>query len=149
RDHLVEGDVASTRILDVYAHRELLVGRTDASGDESGLARIAPSEFVSCPAGKLGGCLVDCKDLILKSELRQPNSRPVERVGLNDIRPGFQIGAVNAVDQVGLSEDQHLGAILEIARMRGKWLTPKLFLIQLMRINQRTHRSVQKHDSSG
>ena len=39
-DHLVEGHVAAAGVLDVNAHRELLLGRPDAAGDEPRLVGI-------------------------------------------------------------------------------------------------------------
>ena len=56
---------------------------------------------------------------------------------------------MDAVDQFGLSRDQHLGAVLEVARVRGERLAPKLLFIELMGIDKRAHRAVQQHDPPG
>ena len=115
RDHLVEGDVAAAGVFDVDAHRELLVGRPDAAGDESGLIGISPCEVVSRPARQLGRGLVQREDVVLEAELSERDRRPIERVGLDDVGACFEIGAMDAVDQLGLSRDQHLGAVFQVA----------------------------------
>ena len=70
-DHLVEGHVAAAGIVDVDAHRELLLGRPDAAGDEPGLAGVLAGELVGGAAGELGGGPVQLDDVVLEAELLQ------------------------------------------------------------------------------
>ena len=68
-DHLVEGHVAPAGVLDVDAHRELLLGRPDAAGDEPGLVGVLAGELVGRAAGQLGRGLVQLEDVLLEAEL--------------------------------------------------------------------------------
>ena len=53
---------------------------------------------------------------------------------------------MDAVDQLRLRDDQNLGAVLQVVRMPRERLASELLLIKLVRIDERTHRSVKEHD---
>ncbi len=56
---------------------------------------------------------------------------------------------MDAVDQLGLGDHQHLGAVLEVVRVVRERLTPELFFIEVVGIDQGSHRPVEQHDPRG
>ena len=104
RHHLVESHIAPAGIFDVNPHRELLLGRADAAGDEPGLVRILAGELVSDVPGQLGGCSVQLVNVVLKTELLERQRRAVERVGLDDVGTRLEVSAVNLLDQPWLRQ---------------------------------------------
>ena len=52
RKQAVQRNLDDLLIVDVDAHRELFLGRSDAAGDESGLIRVFSGEFVGHPPGQ-------------------------------------------------------------------------------------------------
>ena len=123
-DHLVEGRVAAAGVVDVDAHRELLLGRADAAGDEPGLVGVLAGEFVRRPPGQLGRGLVQLEDVFLEPELLERDRGAVEGVGLDDVGAGFEVGAMDVFDDLGLGEHQGLGAVLDAAAGAGRTAGP-------------------------
>ena len=56
----------------------------------------------------------------------------VERVGLDDIGAGFEVGAMDALDELRLRQDEHFGAVLEVAGVLGKPASPIILLPELV-----------------
>ena len=77
-----------------------------------------PAGFFRCPYGVAGGAgdlrcpAVDFEDLLHQAVFGQHDVRGAEAVGLDDIGPGLQVGAVNVRDDVGAGQDQLLIAPL-------------------------------------
>ena len=145
-DQLVEGRVAPARVLDVDAHRELLLGRADAAGDEARLVGVIAGEFVGRAAGQLGGRLVDLEDVLLEAELLERYGRAVERVGLDDVGARFQVRAMDLVDDLGLGQDQGFGTILDAEGVPREPASSDVLLGELIRIDEGAHRAVEDHD---
>ena len=117
-DHLVEGHVAAAGVLDVDAHRELLLGRPDAAGDEPGLVGV----LARCTRRRPGGRARRPSCSARRRAPARPNSSSesgvaVEGVGLDDVGAGLEVGAVDVLDHLRLGEDQDLGAVLEVGRV--------------------------------
>ena len=96
-DHLVEGRVAPAGIVDMDAHRELLLGRADAAGDEPGLVRVFAGKLIRHPPRQLGRRLVQLEYVFLKPKLLERDRRAIECVGLDDVGAGFEVGAMDAL----------------------------------------------------
>ena len=135
RHHLVESHIATAGIFDVNPHRELLLGRADAAGDEPGPIRILAGELVSDVPGQLGGCSVQFVNVVLKTELLERQRCAVERVGFDDVGARVQVSAVNFLDQPRLRRHEHLGAVLQIAGVPGEPAAAHIPLGQLVRID--------------
>ena len=111
-----------------------------------GLVGILPGELVGRVPGQLGGLPVQLVDVLLKRELLERQGRAVERVGLDDIGAGLEVGAVDLLDELGLRQDERFGAVLEPDRVPGEAAAPHVLLGQLVRVDQCPHRSVEDHD---
>src|SRR5207244_8162123 len=94
---VVEGQAAQGRIR-ARLNIESLVGGPDTAGDETRLVGIAARVGVGGAAGNLCGRLVELVNMVLKGKLGQADRRGVKRAGLDDVRTGFQIGAMNVFD---------------------------------------------------
>ena len=88
-----------------------------------GLSGVAPGELVGGAAGELGGRRGSARRRAPPGRTRPATSAVgVERVGLDDVGAGFEVGAVDVLDQLRLGQDQDLGAVLEVDACR--WNRP-------------------------
>ena len=53
---------------------------------------------------------------------------------------------MDVLDQLGLGQDEHFGAVLEVAAVPGEPLAAEVLLGQLVGVNQSPHRPVEDHD---
>ena len=79
-------------------------------------------------------------------ELLERDRRAVERVGLDDVGAGFEVGAMDVFDDLGLGEHQGFGAVLDAELVAGEPLAPDIFFAELIGVDERTHRPVKDHD---
>ena len=100
-DHLVEGHVATAGVVDVGcpSRAVLLVGPM-LPATNRGLSGVRAGELVGRAAGELDGRAVQLDDVVLEAELRQRHGVAVERVGLDDVGAGLEVGAVDLLDHL-------------------------------------------------
>ena len=147
RAHLVERHRAERRVVDVGRDRERAVGRADRAGDEPGLLRRAPRVLVGRLAREPRGGDVDVVDVRLEPVVRLRDGVAVERVGLDDVRAGLEVLAVDAADDVGPRQHEHVGVALEVVRMIGEPRAAIVGLAQRVALDHRAHRAVQNQDA--
>ncbi len=147
-DHLVKGDVTPAGVV-ADGERQSLVRGADAAGHEARLVRRAAAVLVGGAAGQAGGGAVDLGDVLLQLELAEVERVAVEGVGRNDVGPGLQVGAVDVLDDLGLREDHHLGAILEQHGVVAEAGAAVVGFLWLVREDHRPHRSVEDEDAAG
>jgi hypothetical protein len=146
-DHLVERHVAAARVVDVDAHRQLLLGRADAAGHEPGLVRVPPRVVVGRPAGDLDRPDVQLADVLVEAELLERERVVVERVGLDDVRARLQVSAVDVLDHLGLGQDEDFRAVLQPDRVVREPAPSVILLGGLIPVDHRPHRAVEDDDA--
>ena len=72
-----------------------------------------------------------------------------ERVGLDDVGAGRQVLAVDAADDVGPRQDEHVAVALELARMAAEPLAAEVGLRQRVALDHRAHGAVEEQDARG
>ena len=85
-------------------------------------------------------------DLFGEIKICQANRASVEGVGLDDVRAGFEILAVNANDCIRICQPENVGAVFKVLAPVCEALSSDLFLSQFKPIDHRTHRSVEDQD---
>ena len=109
--------------LAVEGGHELVEG--DAAGDRDGPGRrphgaghpagfVRRGDGVAGGAGDLRGPAVDLEDLVFQAVLGQHDVGGAEGVGLDDVGPRLQVGAVDLRDDIGPGQDQVFVAPLEL-----------------------------------
>ena len=63
-------------------------------------------------ARQFGGAAVDLEGAVGQPEFAQRRRRRAEGVGLDHVRPGLEIAAVDVADQVGAGQGQIVGTVL-------------------------------------
>ena len=71
----------------------------------------------------------------------------VEGVGLDDVGAGLEVGAVDVLDELGLGQDQHLGAVLERLGVAAEARAAVVLLGRVAGVDQRAHRAVEDEDA--
>ena len=102
REHRVVADVAE---------RGELGGGSDGAGDEA--RAIGGGELAGGFAGDAGGGKVELAGAMRDAELLEDERRGTEGISLDDVRAGFEVGAVDFADDVGAGDGKDLGAVLE------------------------------------
>ena len=149
RHHLVERHVAVARVGDVARDGELLVRRADRSRDESRPVGGRGHGRVGRLAGQPRRGKVELPHPVGQAEVGQRHARRAERVGLDDVGAGGQIGGVDVPDRVPLREDQDVDAVLQVARVVAERGPAKPTLVQSQGVHHRAHRPVQDNDTLG
>ena len=104
---LVHGDVA--------AERNRFRSRTHGSGDETGLR--GGRELVRRFAGDLRRQHVQFVSIGGAAELGEHDRRALKAVGFDNIGAGFEIGAMNGFDPLGMRAVQNFAAIFEAEKI--------------------------------
>ena len=129
--------------------RQLHFGRADAASDIAGLVGILPGELFRGPFRNFRRRLVHFVSQIAQLEFRQRNRVGVEGIGLDNVRAGFEILAVDALDHLRLREHQNVVGVLEIDRVVLKPLAAVVGLLGFLIHNQRPHRAVNDKNAFG
>lgn len=148
-DEIVVGVRPRSLILAARFDVERLRRWPDAARDKARLVGIATREVVGRMSGQLGRLSVNLTDDIVEAKLLQGDGVAVEGAGFDDIGPGIEILAMDALDQLRLGQNERFRAILERHGMTAKSLTAVVFFRGLMREDQRPHRPVEQQDVLG
>jgi hypothetical protein len=85
--------------------------------------------------------------VFLEPEVGERHARRAERVGLDDVGPGFEVGGMNAPDRVPLRQGQRVDAVFEVAVMTGKPLPAKASLVEAQLVDHGPHGAVEDGDA--
>ncbi len=142
--HRVEIDLAIARIVDIGRERERLVGRTDRAGDKARLA-VAGLGRIGFLARDAGGFDVDLAHQMLGAIIGLADAVGAERVGLDDVRPGVEIGAVDAGDDRRAGQRENVViALLVVGEFAA---TAEIGFFQPVRLDLRAIAAVEHHDA--
>ena len=102
--------------------------------------------FVGHRAGDFRARDVQFVNVMFEPVIERGNSIGVERVGLDDVRAGFEILALNGLHNVRLRDVQHVEVPAQVARMVRELRAAKRRFLQLLRLDHRAHGAVQNDD---
>jgi hypothetical protein len=147
RDQLVVGDVALGRIVHVRADAGRAVGRADGAGHEARALRRRGR--VRRLARHARGGHVHLVRQRLHPVIGHGDALRVEAVGLDDVRAGGEVLAVDLADDRGLGQHQQVVVALEVVRPVLEALAAVLGLAQLVTLDHRTHGTVEYEEAAG
>ena len=147
RDQLIKGDRAESRIMHVGRKRGRLAGRPEGAGDETNAARLCGHDRVRRGAGVARPCHVQLVSQLLQLVVRQRDRGGVERVGLDDVRPGLEVLAMDGLDDLRLRQAEQVVVPLQILRPILEPLAAKPRLVQLVSLDHRPHRAVENDNA--
>ena len=107
-----EPDVARAGIVDVRRDAGRTVGRTEHAGHPARPGRRL--DRVGGAARDRCGVEVDVADGVAEVVVGLRDARCRERIGLDDVGPGLEIGAVDRFDDVGSGQREHIAVALQI-----------------------------------
>jgi hypothetical protein len=145
-DELHERDVPGAGIVDVRRDRSSPVGRAERPGDVPRSGRIGVGELIAHRPGQPRRFDVQLVRERLHAVVGQRDALRIERIGLDEVRAGFEVPAVDRGDRFGLGQRQKIVVALEVATPVGEPLTPILRLAERVRLNHRAHRAVEQQD---
>ncbi len=85
----------------------------------------------------------------LEAVVREGDRLRVERVRLDDVRAGGEVGAVDPLDDRGLREDEEVVRALEVLRVGAEALAAVPGLVETLPLDHRPHRAVDDGDAAG
>ena len=115
---LIERDRPCPRVVDVGRHRGGLVGRPEGAGHKAGLVRDPAGGFIGGGAGEPGGGDIKFDGTCFHPVVGQADAVGVEGVGLDDVRAGLKVLAVDVAYDVRTGEGQQVVVALQVT---GEW----------------------------
>src|SRR4051812_21073418 len=86
--------------------------------------------------------------LVLEEEIMKANRGAAEGIGFDDVGTGFEIAAVNLIDDLGFCEQQNFQGALEILSLPIlKARAPVIRFRQLVLLNHCAHSAVEDDDA--
>ena len=145
--HLVEGDRAEGRVVDVGREREHLRGRAHRPGDEAGPVGGAGRPCVGGGAGHPGPGDVQFVGQRFEAIVGLGDGIRAESAGLDDVGPGRQILLVNGADGVGPGEQQDVVVALQVVGVTGEPVAAKVGFRELQPLHHGAHGPVEDEDA--
>ena len=146
RDELVVGHVAGAGVVDVGRDGRGAGGGAQGSGDVPRAVRRLPRHLVADPPRQPGRLEVDLVGEVLEAVVAQRDRRRVEGVGLDDVRAGLEVLAVDGRDDLRLGQGQQVVVALEVGRPLGEALAAVARLGGPVPLDGRAHGPVEDHD---
>ena len=145
RPELLEADVAGPRVGDVRGDGGGPVRGSQRAGDPARPA-VARLGRVRGGAGQPGGGRVHLAGQVCQPVVGLADRRGVERVRLDHVGPGVEVGGVNRGDDVGPREREQVVVAAQVTRMVGEARPPEVGLGELVLLDQRPHGPVEDQD---
>src|SRR5690606_14263689 len=146
-DQVVEGDRAETGVGDVRADGSGAAGRADHADREPRAVRRAPFGVVAGGAGQPRALAVELARQRLQAVVRLRDRGGVEGVGLHQVRAGFQVGLVDAADQLRPGEAEQVVVAPEVVAVAGEALAAVAGLVQALALDHGAHGAVEHQDA--
>ena len=143
---LLEGDLSRSRIVHVGRDRRGAVHRPQDTGNVAGPVG-ACRAFVGGPARDPRRREVDLADGVLDAVVRHREPRGAERVRLDDVRAGIEVGAVDLADHVGAREAQQVVVAEEGDGVGGEVVAAEVGLGERVALDHGAHRAVEDQDT--
>ena len=144
-----EGDGAVAGVVHVRADAEGAVGGAYGAGDEAGLGRVAGRVFVGGLARNARGGNVHFVNDVLRAVVFLRDGGAGERIGLDNVGPGFQIKFVDLADHVRAGEHQQVVVALQVAGVVFEVARAVVFFLQPVALDEGAHRAVEYEDAFG
>ena len=144
---LVEGHVAERRVVHVGRNREDAIGGAHRTRDEPRLVRGPGRPLVCGGAGQPRGGQVQLVHQRFERIVSLGDRVRVEAVRLDDVGACLEIVPVNAGDDVGTRQREHVAVPLEIARVIAKSIAAIVGLSGLVPLDHRPHCAVEHEDA--
>ncbi len=144
---LVEGDVAVAGVVDVRGDRTGAAGRAEHAGDEAWLVRGFQGLGVGHLAGDTRALDVELVNQRFHAVVGLGYLRGVERVGLEDIGAGVQVGFLDRGDHIGAAEQQKIVVAFDIAWPIGKARATIVVFLEAVTLDHSTHAAVEDQDA--
>ena len=122
---------------------------TDRAGDEPRSIRRPVRPLVRGLTGQAGAGDVQLVGQRLEIEVGLRDGRRRERVRLDDVGPGLEIGVVNVRDELRSGEDQEIDVVLHRDGMRAKPLAAHVALVQPVLLHHGAHGAVENQHALG
>ena len=146
--HFLKCDSAISRIFNLGGDRSLLGRWSDRSGNKPRLVRSLFGEFVGCSSSISDRRKIDlANDFIGEVKIRQTNRTGVKRIGLDDIRTGCQILAMDINDIVRPSQTENIGAVFQVFVVIGEAVSANVFFLKPQSEDHRSHCAIETEDS--
>ncbi len=145
----VEGDGAVAGVVNVGREREGFVGGTDGACDPDFAAGVAGVGVGGVAREPCGGA-VEFGDPVLEVVVGLRDTCAVEGVGLDDVRTGFEVGAVDTGDDVWAGDDEQVVVAFKVGGMCSKLrVIAEVFLAELVLLDHGAHGPVEDDDALG
>ncbi len=146
---LIEGDGPEARVVHAPGDRQRSIGRPDRAGHEPRLSRIACAVLAREANRDLGRRYVQVIDLVAEAIVGLRDAVGVERVGLDDVGAGLEIGAVDLLDHVGAGDHQQVVIALQVVGMIDEAPATVIRLAEAVALDHRPPRAVENEDALG
>ena len=143
---LIESNGTESRVVHIGTHGASLVGRSYRACHKTRLLRILGCIFIRQFTGKLGCSQVDFPTIVLHMIIRHRNALCIEGIGLDDIRPCFQILAMDVTDDIGSRQTQQV-VTLHLSGLLHKTIPTKFLFREIIFLYHGSQRSIQYQDA--
>ena len=148
-DERCEFDAAETGVVYVGRNRQRARSRPQHTRAKARFLRRARRVFVAQIARQPGAGHVQFVSDLREAVIGLRHLCGVERTRLDHVRSGFQICAMDATDDVGSCEHEHIVIALDFLRVGGKTRAAIIRSGQRVLLDHRSHRAVQHQNTAG
>ena len=145
--HFIEGDRAEAGIGDPRRERQRLVGRAHGARHQARAFGRARGPRIGGPARDLRGRDVQLVDHGFKLVVGLGDARGAEAVGLDDVRAGLQVGAVDLLHHGRPGEHEDVVVAAQLVAVLGETLAAEVRLAELVALDHGTHGAVDDEDA--
>ncbi|MNO64973.1 hypothetical protein D3C76_557120 [compost metagenome] len=143
----VEGDIAKARVVDVRGNRARTAGRAEHAGDKAWLVRGFQGLGITDLAGQAGTFDVQFVHQGFHAVVGLGYLGGVEGVGLEDVRPGIQVGLFDGTDDIRAGQHQQVVVALDVARPVGEAFATVVVLLEAVALDHRAHAAIENQDT--
>jgi len=143
----VEGHVAESRIVHVRRDRRGAAGGPEYADHETRLGGIVPGELVDSRPRQPRPCAVQLVSQMGHAIVGHGHRVGVEGVGLDQVGPGFQVGRMDAANDLRLCQGQQVVVALLVAVVRLEAVAVIVVSIQPVALDHGAHGAIEDEDS--